>query len=251
MDQKVLNAQPGVAALIQIVGSPAPSTIDGVIARMQAIDNVLPSTDGLKWFNKLYLLVTQGVLKTPHGGWERPLWLTRLDIIFANLYFGSIARWHRRAESAPRAWQALFESRYRINVDRVQFALAGMNAHINHDLPQALVQTCAELGAAPLIPSAEHNDYLRVNDVLVHVEPQAIQYLATGIIGEVAENLGDVTSLLSMWSIRTARDTAWNNAMLLWGMRGVPVIGGQLRDQFLLGLDRMTGLAGRGMVLPL
>ena len=30
----------------------------------------------------------------------------------------------------------------------IQFALAGMNAHINRDLPLALVETCDELGGS-------------------------------------------------------------------------------------------------------
>jgi hypothetical protein len=244
-----MNTQPGVAALIQIVNSPAPSTIEGVVARMHAIDNILPSSDGLKWFNKLYLLVTQGVLNTPvEGAWERPQWLRRLDVIFANLYFNALAQWHRDTAQAPRAWQALFEARYRAGVCRVQFALAGMNAHINHDLALAVVQTCAELGSTPKPDCAEHNDFERVNDILASAEPQAMHYLATGIIGEIAEDLGSLADLMAMWSVRTARDTAWNNSMVIWGMQQTPAIGAQLRDGFLLSLDRMTGLAGRGML---
>jgi hypothetical protein len=252
MDRDALNAQPGVAALIQIVNSPAPTTIEGVVARMQAIDNILPPSDGLKWFNKLYLLVTQGVLNMPpEGGWQRPGWLARLDVIFANRYFGAVARWHAHGPPAPRAWQALFEARYRPGIVRVQFALAGMNAHINHDLALAVVDTCAELATSPRLGGPEHGDFERVNEILAHVEPQAMQYLATGIIGEVAQSLGDLSHLMAMWSVRTARDTAWNNSMVVWGMRQMPMVGTELRDQFLLGLDRMTGLAGRGMVLPM
>ncbi len=44
----------------------------------------LPSSDGLKWFNLLYLKVTQQVeTHPPPDGWENPLWLTRLDVVFA------------------------------------------------------------------------------------------------------------------------------------------------------------------------
>ena len=34
-------------------------------------------------------------------------------------------------------------------IEPVQFALAGMNAHINHDLPLAVVSTCSALATAP------------------------------------------------------------------------------------------------------
>jgi hypothetical protein len=47
--------------LDHLVNAPAPVTIADVIARMQAIDALLPANDGLKWFNRLYLMVTQEV----------------------------------------------------------------------------------------------------------------------------------------------------------------------------------------------
>jgi len=34
-------------------------------------------------------------------------------------------------------------------IEPIQFALAGMNAHINHDLPVAIVSTCTELASSP------------------------------------------------------------------------------------------------------
>jgi hypothetical protein len=45
--------------LSQIVCAPTPATIKDVISRMQAIDALLAPHDGLKWFNRLYLMVTQ------------------------------------------------------------------------------------------------------------------------------------------------------------------------------------------------
>ena len=45
--------------LLQIVSGAAPGTIADVMAVMQKIDQLLPGSDGLKWFNLLYLMVTQ------------------------------------------------------------------------------------------------------------------------------------------------------------------------------------------------
>ena len=57
---------------------------------MQAIDAQLPANDGIKWFNRLYLMVTQQVdLHAPGGGWKSPLWLNRLDVVFAGRLFAS------------------------------------------------------------------------------------------------------------------------------------------------------------------
>jgi hypothetical protein len=41
--------------------------------------------------NWLYLLVTESVKNgAPAAGWQDPAWLTRLDVVFANLYFDAI-----------------------------------------------------------------------------------------------------------------------------------------------------------------
>ena len=56
----------------------------------------------------------------------------------------------------PSAWVPLFAQRSRRGVAPLQFALAGMNAHINRDLPVALVTTCRELGLDLRDGSREH-----------------------------------------------------------------------------------------------
>ena len=48
-------------ALYAIVSGAAPSTIEDVLAVMQQIDQMLADSDGLKWFNRLYMVVTQEV----------------------------------------------------------------------------------------------------------------------------------------------------------------------------------------------
>jgi hypothetical protein len=134
-------------------------TIADVIVRMQAIDALLPSNDGLKWFNRLYLSVTQHVDGDPPGGaWQSPAWITRLDVIFAGFYFGAIADFVA-GRPVPSAWRVLFEARYRTDIDRIQFALGGMNAHINHDLALALLATDDELHIVPAHDSPEFADY--------------------------------------------------------------------------------------------
>src|SRR6202049_2258339 len=122
------------------------ATIGEVIQVMQDLDNMLRSSDGLKWFNLLYLRVTQAVYeKPPAGGWGDQEWLTQLDLTFAQLYFDALASSCLDPTKVPRAWSALFQARDNSGIERVQFALAGINAHINHDLPLAAVQTGKDL----------------------------------------------------------------------------------------------------------
>ena len=49
----------------------------------------------------------------------------------------------------------LVEQRAVAGIEPVQFALAGMNAHINPDLPMTMVSTCAALATAP--DAGEHS----------------------------------------------------------------------------------------------
>lgn len=55
-----------------------------------------------------------------------------------------------------------------------------MNAHINHDLSLALLQTNAELNLNPPLDSPEHDDFEHVNNILEALLPQTLVTLAEG-----------------------------------------------------------------------
>jgi hypothetical protein len=230
--------------LIAITSGPPPATIAGVLGLMQKIDGTLPTGDGLKWFNLLYMMVTQKVDSSPpQGGWENSAWLTRLDVVFAGYYFSAILNWLNNPPSVPSSWQALFEARYRPGIERIQFALAGMNAHINHDLALALLQTDTELNLTPGITSPEHDDFERVNGILEAVLPEALEFLATGILGELAQDTGKIGKLLAIWNVAAARDLAWDFADHLRCLTGIT------RDSALAAQDQVTGVLGRSLLL--
>jgi hypothetical protein len=140
---------------------------------------------------------------------------------------------------------ALFDARARAGVDRIQFALAGMNAHINHDLALALLKTNDQLHLTPALQSPEHDDYEHVNGLLEEVLPTALNFLAAGIVGELAQDTGKVGRLLAIWNVRAARDLAWDFADRLRNL------GGMSRELALAGQDKLTGVIGRSLLLPL
>jgi len=231
--------------LLQIVSGPAPNTIADVIGIMQNIDNLLPSGDGLKWFNLLYLMVAKNVDSQPAaGGWKDAAWLRRLDVIFAEFYFTAIAKFLNAGSDLPSSWRALFEARFGARIDRIQFALAGMNAHINHDLALALLQTDDELDLAPDLNSPEHDDFEQVNGLLEATLPTALQVLATGILGELAQDTGKIGRFLAIWNVKVARDAAWDFAAHLRNLNGVS------RALALVFQDQLTGVIGRSLLLP-
>jgi hypothetical protein len=180
-------------------------------------------------------------LHPPGGAWQSPVWLTHLDVVFAGLYFTAVAGF-LDGHAVPAAWSALLEARYRTGIDRIQFALAGMNAHINHDLPLALLATDAELNVVPAPNSPEFTDYQSVNTLLNTVMPSALTMLATDTLGVLAEDTGKVGRLLAFWDICRARDLAWDFASHLRGLNG------PARDAALNAQDALTGVIGRAIL---
>jgi hypothetical protein len=219
-----------------------PGTIAGVIAEMQSIDALLPARDGLKWFNRLYLMVTTQVRSNPPGGtWQNPAWLDHLDVVFAGLYFDAL-RASLADQRIPSSWAAMFEARFTPGIDRIQFALAGMNAHINHDLSLALLKTSADMKLVPAPDGPEHHDYQAVNGLLGTVMPSALTMLAGDALGQLAEDTGKVGRLLAFWNICSARDLAWDFANHLRGLTG-PAQAAALAMQ-----DALTGALGRAIL---
>ena len=231
--------------LVKVVTGATVSSIADVIATMQAIDRLLPGNDGLKWFNLLYLKVTQAVDGQPSPAWKDAAWLVQLDVVFAGFYFRAGAGWLQDSADVPSSWKALFAARFQTGIDRIQFALAGINAHINHDLALALLQTDSELNLTPSLASHEHDDYERVNDLLEVVLPQALQFLATGIVGELAQDTGKIGRLLAIWNVRAARDLAWDFADHLRPLSGIA------RAAALAAQDQLTGVIGRSLLTML
>ncbi len=230
--------------LIEITSGPPPTTIADVLTLMRRINDLLPNGDGLKWFNLLYLRVTQQVDSSPPpGGWEDSAWLARLDVVFAQFYLTAISTWLNNPVNVTSSWRALFEERFRPGIERIQFALAGMNAHINHDLALALLQTDAELNMIPGKTSPEHDDFEHVNGILEDVLPQALEFLATGILGDLAQDTGKIGRLLAIWNVRAARDLAWDFADHLRSLTGIA------RDSALMAQDKVTGALGRSLLL--
>jgi hypothetical protein len=66
-------------------------SIPEVLQVLQTIDATCVDGDGLKWFNWLYLTVTQAVEnRVAAGGFNDPQWLAELDVQFAALYFSAL-----------------------------------------------------------------------------------------------------------------------------------------------------------------
>jgi hypothetical protein len=217
------------------------SSVADAIARMQEIDSTLPASDGVACFNRMYLDVTQQVDdRIKQGFFADPDFMQHLDVVFANLYFAAVDAMSGPASGVPAAWQPLGEARAKSGIFSIQFALAGMNAHINHDLPVALVQTCQDLHTAP-DDGTHHADYQKVDALLDAAEQSVRQSFESSVVLATDRHAQAVLDVVGNWSMNSARDVAWDTALALWRCRGIATVEGLLMD----GMARTVAMASR------
>jgi Family of unknown function (DUF5995) len=220
------------------------TSVAGAITCMEAIEAALPAADGLACFNRMYLDVTQQVnSRLGEGFFADPGFMTQLDVAFANLYFAAAGTAGDPA-AVPLAWRPLAERRAAAGIEPVQFALAGMNAHINHDLPLAVVSTCTALATSPEAGS-HFADYQKVDQLLDAAEQSVRQSFESAPELAADHHLSAVATLIGNWSINSARDLAWTNSLLLWAVRDDPIARGLVSDS----LAASTAMASRMLLM--
>ncbi|MER6345788.1 DUF5995 family protein [Streptomyces sp. NPDC001595] len=216
--------------------------VDAVVSRMRALDASLPPRDGVAVFNRVYLAVTEAVDQRIQAGRfpDRRAAIT-LDVRFAERYLAAVdAAFEERRP--PACWRPLFQFRRHPGVRPLQFALAGINAHIGHDLALAVVDACRTLGCEP---ADLEDEFDRVGDLLVTLEERVREDLMPG--PDLLQIADPLTHLLGAWSLERARDATWAAARALWAMRELP----ELTAEFIERLDAAVGFAGRMMLTPL
>jgi hypothetical protein len=233
------------ATILATVKTP-PQSVAEVLKIMETIDATCTDADGLKWFNWLYLRVTQAVEANVNAGaFSDAAWMAALDVQFAGLYFSALAACLSGA-SAPGCWQALFEQRNQAPIARIQFAMAGINAHINHDLPQAVVSTSLASSITPQHGTAQYISYTALNATLDSLIDTAKKELRLRLLGDVIPAISPLDATLETWSVSASREAAWNNAEILWHLADAPPISAA----FIQTLDGLTELASRTLLVP-
>ena len=221
------------------------STVAEVAERLRAIDEELPASDGAAVFNRVYLTVTERIADVlaasspPHfADGDR---MTELDVRFAALWLQAYDA-AAAGRTIPPCWTPLFESRSGGRLP-IQYAVAGMNSHIEHDLPLAVVRTCAARG---IDPGELQADYESINDVLAHVEADIRRTFLDDLGRDIDDQLRPVAHLMSTWSIDKAREVAWVTAETLWELRRSRL----LSDTFTSALAHTVGMTSRALLTP-
>jgi hypothetical protein len=225
---------------------PPVGTVDEVVARLERLESELPVSDGVHWFNRLYLEVTLAVRDyLKQHTLKVPPFLERLDVYFGNAYFAAVDGAAARPPKVAPAWSPLFDARHDQRIAPLQFALAGMNAHIDHDLAVGVVDTCGALKMEPGDP--QHQDYDAVNAILKSTEERVKRWLLTGAVKELDHEVAPADDVAAIFSVTVAREAAWARAQVLWRLRAEH----DLTSAYLAVNERTTELAGRAMLLAL
>jgi hypothetical protein len=167
-------------------------------------DIALGATDAAGFFPALYVRVTEDIAARIRADrFEDGERMERLTEAFAGHYI----RARTGQIPVPRCWQATWDVAGDAGLLIVQHLLLGTNAHINHDLAQAVVEVAPEFGGL----ESMRGDFHTVNDVLAGSLAGVIRDLdRVSRWTSAAAALGG--GRLFHFSLRMARVQAWGTA---------------------------------------
>ncbi|MCA1758430.1 MAG: DUF5995 family protein [Bacteroidales bacterium] len=186
------------------------NSIDDVIS---ILDDIILETEmnnnPLGYFAVLYRKVTVKVKE----GIENQFFddgprMEKLDIIFARYYIDAYFAW-KQNQTVSQSWEKAFFISENKSMLVLQHLLMGMNAHINLDLGIA----AAEISTRENIHQLK-NDFIKINDILSS-QVDEVQFGLSAIwapLKKILSKTGQVDNYLVDFSMKIARDGAWNFA---------------------------------------
>ncbi|MFH8481202.1 DUF5995 family protein [Streptomyces sp. NPDC018055] len=218
---------------------------DTAIQRMRALRHRWPPGGGGTVFHRAYLRTVGGSPTIgggggAHRGGTAQEAASTLEARLAERYLSALST-AAAGGRPPECWRPLLPYRRHPDVRPVQFALAGLHAHVAHDLALAVVDACRTRGCEP---AALEGEFERVGDLLALLEERIHDDLMPG--AELLTIADPLTHLVSAWSLERAREAAWSAARVLWRLRGLPALAEELRQQ----TDAGAGLVVRFLLTP-
>jgi hypothetical protein len=227
-----------------------PAVVDQLTKLQDVLERLPPlfGSNPLADFNRLYLVITTKVLDRLYAGcFADPAFLSRLDVEFAARYFDALRLWSDTSACCPQVWAVLFRRMHGPDARPLPSAAAGVNAHINFDLPFALVTTFDHLESDPVDGGEQHHDYLQINDIFA----ESIPDLRRGYLEKWQLLIDTMNGDLDDWFqgelVEYTRNVAWRNAQRLWAVRHDAVALTRERGR----LDANAAAFGRLLMSPL
>jgi len=190
------------------------TALDAVLQRMT---DELAELDGdvRRYFHATYLRTTVAVAdELAAGGFADPDWVARWDVVFADLYLDALDA-DRAGSAVPGPWRVALGASP--DLPPLRHVLLGLNAHINYDLPQALVGviSSAEFDDADLIArrSADHRHLDTVLQARVGAEDDELSAVSRVTVAD--RLLRPANRAASRRFLAEARAKVWRNAVVL------------------------------------
>lgn len=241
-----------LAAANAVYLQPVVASVEEAIARQEAITQYIEATsprgsaDGVACFNYLYTVITKRVLKGIEDGFfQDRVFMTHLDVVFANRYFNALRASVQDPPKTPRSWDALIERRDDTRIESIQFAVAGVNAHVNFDLALSVFETCKALRTEPN-SGTQRDDYEKINRIFSEEMASLRQHYEDGLAREIDKAASPVLNIISDWSVDAARDAAWEVAEHIWTLDRF----GINENMIIKRLDRLAALSGKLLLTP-
>jgi len=181
---------------------------------------------------------------------EDPEWVEIWDVRFAELYLQAHdADLATGAASVPRPWRLAFDAPP--DLPALGHVLLGINAHVNYDLPQALLAVISDDDFLdPRLMARRRRDHERIDAVLAErVAAEDGELAATGPRSLLDRVLTPLNRLASQRFLRESRQKVWHNTVELQQAR---VNGGyekRLGELEVLSAAKVADLLRPGQVL--
>ncbi len=180
------------------------------------LESLRSTGDQRRYFHATYQRTTIAVAEElQRGGFTDADWVERWDVAFADLYLDALqAALAGRRPTLP--WDVAFNAP--ADLPPLRHVLLGMNAHINFDLPQALlaVITDEQFDDAALLARRE-SDHQAIDNVLASRVAAEDDELASisGPGSPLDRLLRPLNRLGTQRFLREAREKVWANAIVL------------------------------------
>jgi hypothetical protein len=200
-----------------------------------------------------YLRTTRAVAdELDAGTFEDPAWVAELDVVFAGFYLDALAAHRRDPASAPVTWRRVFAADPSLPPEA--HVLLGVHAHINVDLPQALIATMPPEEFADCdLCSQRRRDHGRIDRVLAaRVSAEDAELERSGGRRTPLDRLiAPVNRTATRRFLREARRTVWANTAVLHRARddGQACLERRVAELDLAGAERVQELLRPGPVL--
>ena len=224
-----------------------------VVAAMDArLDRMPPERTAQRVFLDTYRRTTIAVGKAIAGAqFEDPEWVEQWDVAFADLYLAALELDLVGSHEVPRPWRLAFDAPE--SLPALRHVLLGINAHINYDLPQALLAVIsdAEFGD-PVVMARRQRDHERIDGVLsARVADEDDELGALSARSLVDRVLQPLNRLSRKRFLREARQKVWHNTVELQQARvaGPEAYAARLAELEVLSAARIADLLAPGQVL--